>query len=509
MNTYDSIRAPGHDSTVDGCSGVTSYDGLPDSHVVNCVGFTAPPWLLQTSVSFYYFQLGFIYSSWISRIPDTKAALDLSDGGLGMVLVCAVFGAMMGLPLVTWLVNSVGSAQSVLIGSLANAVLFPLAGVTWFGVSTLCVGVLGIGFSMAMIDVSMNAHAVCVEKLLKLNVLGMFQATNSFGSLSGVLIGGLFSAFGVPPFVHFVLVSICFSFVSVIFFHFLVHDEHEKILETMPSVKHGKSDYDEIDQCEDKELNTDKTCGYSTPMLVICFLGFVNLMGVGSVNDWSTVYFSTILYTTPFYTSMGYAFFITFQIIGQIASDWLILEYGPRNMLTYSGLLAFLGLGCVVLSPTMQLTCVNPYGPFLTAVGGFAIAGAGLSSIGPILVSQTGKLEVPGMTSAGKIGSLTACSYLGLLIGPPTFGGLSTLLGSLRWAMLVDAMLMFSITPLAGLAFKDAEYPRLMNVSYSTVFKANDVETSIESSISINKKKAVALQSTPAPEADMELKILM
>lgn len=73
----------------------------------------------------------------------------------------------------------------------------------------------------------------------------------------------------------------------------------------------------------------------------------------------------------------------------------------------------------------------------------------------------------------------------------------------------VDAMLMFSITPLAGLAFKDAEYPRLMNVSYSTVFKANDVETSIESSISINKKKAVALQSTPAPEADMELKILM
>ena len=289
---------------------------------------------------------------------------------------------------------------------------------------------------MAMIDVSMNAHAVCVEKLLKLNVLGMFQATNSFGSLSGVLIGGLFSAFGVPPFVHFVLVSICFSFVSVIFFHFLVHDEHEKILETMPSVKHGKSDYDEIDQCEDKELNTDKACGYSTPMLVICFLGFVNLMGVGSVNDWSTVYFSTILYTTPFYTSMGYAFFITFQIIGQIASDWLILEYGPRNMLTYSGLLAFLGLGCVVLSPTMQLTCVNPYGPFLTAVGGFAIAGAGLSSIGPILVSQTGKLEVPGMTSAGKIGSLTACSYLGLLIGPPTFGGLSTLLGSLRWAML-------------------------------------------------------------------------
>merc|ERR1711871_245052 len=119
---------------------------------------------------------------------------------------------------------------------------------------------------------------------------------------------------------------------------------------------------------------------------------------------------------------------------------------------------------------------INPYGPFLTAVGGFALAGAGLSSIGPILVSQTGKLQVPGMSQAGKIGSLTACSYLGLLVGPPIFGGLSSLLTSLRWALLVDACLMFSITPLAGLAFKAEEYPRLMSVSYSSVFLGSDQE---------------------------------
>ena len=129
-----------------GDEGDGRYDGLPDATIANCVGFSAPPWLLQTSVSFYYFQLGFVYSSWISRIPDTEAALGLSNGELGMVLVCAVLGAMMGLPLVTYLVNTVGSAQSVLIGSLANSVLFPLAGVTWFGVWALCVGVLGIGF---------------------------------------------------------------------------------------------------------------------------------------------------------------------------------------------------------------------------------------------------------------------------------------------------------------------------------------------------------------------------
>ena len=80
-----------------------------------------------------------------------------------------------------------------------------------------------------MIDVSMNAHAVCVEKLLQLNVLGLFQAVNSFGSLSGVLIGGLFSAYGIPPFVHFVLVCMAFASFSLFFFHFLINDEHEKV----------------------------------------------------------------------------------------------------------------------------------------------------------------------------------------------------------------------------------------------------------------------------------------
>ena len=59
-------------------------------------------------------------------------------------------------------------------------------------------------------------------------------------------------------------------------------------------------------------------------------------------------------------------------------------------MLTYSGIIAFVGMLCVTLSPSIYWSSINPYGPFLTAVGGFALAGAGLSSIGPILVSQTG-----------------------------------------------------------------------------------------------------------------------
>ena len=106
---------------------------------------------------------------------------------------------------------------------------------------------------------------------------------------------------------------------------------------------------------------------------------------------------------TPFYTGMGYAFFIIFQMLGQIASDWIVVEYGPRNLLTFSGIVSAAGLGLVVLAPSLNWTlALWPYGPFLLAVAGFALAGAGLSSIGPILVSQTGKLRVPKFTSGMK-----------------------------------------------------------------------------------------------------------
>ena len=134
----------------------------------------------------------------------------------------------MGLPVVTELLNVVGSARTVMIGSLLNVCLFPLAGVTWLGAYFLAFGVMGIGFSMAIVDVSMNAHAVCLEKLYQKKVLGMFQSVNSFGSLIGVLVGGAFSAYGISPFGNFSTLAICFCPVSILSFISLIHVDVER-----------------------------------------------------------------------------------------------------------------------------------------------------------------------------------------------------------------------------------------------------------------------------------------
>ena len=66
-------------------------------------------------------------------------------------------------------------------------------------------------------------------------------------------------------------------------------------------------------------------------------------------------------------------------------------------MLVISGIITSLGLGCVVSAPSFNFTLQYwAYGPYLVGLLGFSIAGVGLSFIGPILVSQTGKLPIEG-----------------------------------------------------------------------------------------------------------------
>ena len=41
---------------------------------------------------------GFVLATWMSRIPDVKELLELSPGRLGLILLAASIGAVLGLP---------------------------------------------------------------------------------------------------------------------------------------------------------------------------------------------------------------------------------------------------------------------------------------------------------------------------------------------------------------------------------------------------------------------------
>ena len=55
---------------------------------------------------------GLAFASWASRIPDAKATLNLSPGQLGVVLLFASAGSIVGLPMAGHIVHRIGAADA-------------------------------------------------------------------------------------------------------------------------------------------------------------------------------------------------------------------------------------------------------------------------------------------------------------------------------------------------------------------------------------------------------------
>jgi hypothetical protein len=66
------------------------------------------------------------------------------------------------------------------------------------------------------------------------------------------------------------------------------------------------------------------------------------------------------------------------------------------------------------------------------AIIGFALAGAGLSSVVPTLFSAAGR--TPGMAPSVAIAAVSTTGYFGFLCGPPLIGVASEVM-TLRWSM--------------------------------------------------------------------------
>jgi len=66
------------------------------------------------------------------------------------------------------------------------------------------------------------------------------------------------------------------------------------------------------------------------------------------------------------------------------------------------------------------LISASPWVAFI----GFALAGAGLAPVAPILFNAA--TRVPGVSRAAAIASVTSIGYSGFMIGPPLIGGIAT-----------------------------------------------------------------------------------
>ena len=359
-----------------------------------------------------FFLNGFVFASWVVRIPAVQQKLDLGEGLLGLALLGIAVGALVSMPLAGALSSRFGSRH--VVG--ATALIFPLA-LTLLALAPnlplLTLVLFLFGASGGALDVVMNAHAVQVEKGYGRQIMSSFHAAFSFGGLVGAVIGGLVASFGIEPLVHYSVVSGLCALGAFVAYRAL-----------LPA------------NADAGETGTPAFARPNKALLGLGVISFCVLLGEGAMADWSAVYLDNTLETGPGYAAAGYAAFSLAMVFGRLFGDRVIERVGPARIVRLCAAVAAIGLG-VALAVGQQYV----------ALVGFACAGLGFSIIFPTALSAAGRTK--GMAAGPALAAVSTAGYTGFLVGPPAIGFVAELIG-LGSALYIVVALSATIIFLSG-----------------------------------------------------------
>lgn len=367
----------------------------------------------RLGVAAIFFLTGLVFATWSARVPDIKHGLGLDDSGLAIAFIGMNAGAIAGLQVGGLVVPRLGSRR-VLRWSLP-AFAAGLVGIALAPDGALLTVSLAVSSGInSMVDIAMNAHGVAVEQRFQQPLLSRFHAMHPLGGIAGSALGAVAAALGLAIIVHFAVVTFVVCALAVWVTGQLLPATVDAAQATGSS---GAA-----------HMLAEWITGWSRTTLLFGFMAFCVTLVEGSVLDWGAVYLRDVLGASPSGSAAGVTVFLTGTTLGRLAGDRIIAHLGPRRAFQMSGTSAALGLGMALLVDTVALAFV-----------GFAMLGAGISYLLPLLFSVIGSM--PGQSSAASsVARVSTLGYFGSFVGPAVIGALARISG-LTMALVVPVAL--------------------------------------------------------------------
>jgi Major Facilitator Superfamily len=329
-----------------------------------------------------FFVNGTMIGTWVAQIPFVQDRLDISKSAIGFALLCMAAGAMISMPIAGHVLDRRSSAS---LTRLAALVYLPMLALPLFAPSAVLLGagLVAFGAANGVMDVSMNAHGVAVERSLRRPIMSSLHAGWSLGGLAGAGAVALAVAAGVDPRVEGVVA------IAVLWLLALAVTSR---LGTMSAhSEHGPA-------------------GFALPsrgVLLIGALCFLVMVTEGAMGDWSGIYLKNDLDAGDAAAATGFAGFSAGMALARFAGDGLNRRWG-------AGPLLCAGMGLV----TVALAAVLLIGDPVVAVIGFALVGVGVANAVPLLFSAAGHVPPAGPSLA----AVFTVGYTGFIVGPPLIG---------------------------------------------------------------------------------------
>ena len=355
---------------------------------------------------------GAAFAAFASRVPDLKHELGLSAGQLGLTLLAASIGSVLGLPLSGWIVHHLGAARTLLGAALVQAagLLGVGLGVTVFHERTVVMaGLFLVGIGTGVFDVSMNLEGASVERLLGRAIMPHFHAAFSGGTVISALIGAGLSALHVSILVHLVGIVVLLLAVTPWFLRAFLPRSVEVD-------EHGE---------EVKEKAGIAAAWREPRTLLIGVVVLAAAFTEGTANDWVGVALSEGYGLERWVGVIGFAVFLSAMTAGRILGTRFLDSYGRLPVLRVLFVSAVVGCVLVVFG-----------GPALAFVGA-AIWGVGASLGFPVGMSAAA--DDP-RRAAARMSVVSTIGYTAFLAGPPLLGFLGDHVGVLHSLLVVGVL---------------------------------------------------------------------
>jgi predicted MFS family arabinose efflux permease len=352
--------------------------------------------------------LGLLGGAWGVHIPSVKTQYALGEALLSTVLLAAATGAVLSLFGAGRLIGRIGARKACALAAAAMGGTLALA-LVWGTLWLLLPAMLLFGMAMSLFDVAINTEGTALESVSGRTVMSNLHAMFSVGAMAGAALCGTLLHAGVDARLQLAAIGL-FTAVAVAL-------AARWMLETHPAPAG-----DEAQQ------------HFAWPrgmLLVIGLMIFAGMSAEGVMYDWSVLYLKQEVRLSQDVAALGYASFTGAMAAARFGGDALRARYSERNLLRVSAGLSAVAMAVVLASGNAALSLV-----------GFALVGAGLALVVPILFSAA--TRVPGTSPAAAIAAVSSIGYAGFMVGPPLIGGLAQALSltAAMWVVVLAAALL-------------------------------------------------------------------
>jgi MFS family permease len=364
---------------------------------------------------------GATLGSWAPRVPALTAQVDAAPGSFGLALLGASVGMVLAAAVSGRLLERAGPRAVIVLATVACCVILPVLGmadsVVWLGAT-----LFALGFSVGLVDISMNMAAVTVERRTGRPIMPIFHAGFSFGALAGSAGAGLAAGHHWTPFDHLLLAAIVGAFVLLAIVRWLPGGPPSKSVESAPA--------------------GGAVPARRTVLWLLAAVALCSAIAEGASGDWSALLLVSERGLSEGTAALAYSGFSLSMAIARLGGAWTQQRFGATRTLVGGAACAAAALLATALVPS----------PLVGFVG-FAAAGAGLAACFPVALSLAGEAGKRADDSGGEreIAFVTGLAYSGFLVGPPAIGGIAQLT-SLSTSFVAVSLVVALIVPAATFA---------------------------------------------------------